>query len=88
MSNDEIKKLLITMLDEENISELRDKSSQQAFINGELDIAFDDLDMDSLASMELCIAIELELGVSIVPEQLSQLRSLKGLAQEIQILLS
>ena len=88
MNNIEIRKRMIPILDEVNISELRSVSDQQDFINGELDLAFDEMDMDSLFSMELCIAIELELGVSIVPEQLNQLRSLQGLVQKISTNLS
>ncbi|MEH6601532.1 acyl carrier protein [Pseudoalteromonas sp.] len=87
MSNDEIKKVLIRMMREVNIASLYSAGTQQAFVRGEEDIIFEDLNMDSLASMELCIAIELGLGVSIVPEQLSQLSTLDGLAHEIQRLL-
>ena len=87
MNNDEIKKVLIKMMGEVNIFSLYSAASQQAFVSGKQYTIFEDLNMDSLASMELCIAIELELGVSIVPEQLSQLSCLDGLTHEIQNLL-
>ncbi len=74
---------LITIIIDSGVYEPPSSDDQQAFINDELDIELERLDIDSLASMEICIGIELEMGVSIVPTQLSQLRTLKGLEQEI-----
>ena len=84
MNDDEIKTHLATMLEQANIRELSDGSIEKDFVKGSLDIAFDKLDMDSLARLQLCIAIEIELGVSIVPEQLCSMRSLNSLLQEIK----
>lgn len=56
-----------------------------AFVSGEADIPVERFDIDSLAAMELCIAIELNLGVEIVPGDLADVKTLGGivaLAQE------
>lgn len=39
--------------------------------------------MDSLARMELCIAIEVETGVSLTPDDLDSFRSLGALARRV-----
>ncbi len=61
---------------------------QQAFINNQLDIELDQLDIDSLSSMEICIGIELELGISITPTQLSRLKTLKSVERKIRAKIS
>ncbi|MEO8487548.1 MAG: acyl carrier protein [Betaproteobacteria bacterium] len=54
-----------------------------AFIAGTVDSALAALEMDSLAKMELCIAIEVGSGVSLAPEELERFGSLGDLAAEI-----
>lgn len=83
MNNVTLRQHLITIIIESGVYEPPSSDDQQAFINNELDIELEGLDIDSLVSMEICIGIELEMGVPIVPTQLSQLRTLKGLEQEI-----
>lgn len=50
-----------------------------AFVAGTSDIPMDRFEIDSLALMELCIAIELNLGVEIVPSDLADITSLGGI---------
>jgi acyl carrier protein len=57
--------------------------TRNAFLAGELDLRFADLGMDSLARMELCIAIEIGTGVSLAPEELDRYESLVALAEDI-----
>ena len=52
-----------------------------AFIRGDEALVSGHLDLDSLAAMELLVAIELEYGVSLGPEQLATLPSLAALAE-------
>jgi len=53
------------------------------FLDGALDATFAELELDSLARMELCIAIEVALGVSLAPEELQRYRSLDALADDL-----
>lgn len=59
-------------------------AKQSGFLAGEHDIRFEEFDIDSLASMELCIAIETELGVSIAPAELPELGSLMAVVRRVQ----
>jgi acyl carrier protein len=56
---------------------------REAFIEGTLDIELAKLDMDSLARMELCIAIEVGTGVSLAPEELERYKTLTALVAEV-----
>jgi len=56
---------------------------RQPFIDGKIDATFDELKLDSLARMELCIAIEVSLGVSLAPEELERYRSLRELVDDL-----
>ena len=59
---------------------INDVATREAFLDGSRDLRFDELAMDSLARMELCIAIEVATGVSMAPEELGHYASLRGLA--------
>jgi len=48
---------------------------RDSFLAGGLNIELARLEMDSLARMEFCIAIELSTGVTLVPPQLAELGS-------------
>ena len=60
------------------------RDTRSSFLAGEIDIAFADLEMDSLARMELCIAIELGTGVSLAPEELDRYTTLEALVRDVQ----
>ena len=62
---------------------LRDQGFEDDFIRGAVDPQLSDLGIDSLAEMELCIAIENEMGVSIIPAELGDLSTLGGLLHRI-----
>ena len=48
---------------------------RRAFLSEGLNLTLAGLDMDSLARMEFCIAIELSTGITILPSQLAELVS-------------
>jgi acyl carrier protein len=75
--------MLVEALETANIFELRNNGWAQEFLAGTRDVAFGDLDMDSLAAMELCIAIEVNAGVSILPDDLPKIGTLAGLVTRI-----
>jgi acyl carrier protein len=54
------------------------------FLDGTLDATFAELELDSLARMELCIAIEVALGVSLAPEELERYPTLDALVADIE----
>lgn len=61
-----------------------DEDQCRSFLAGELDVALDGLDMDSLARMEFCIAIELSTGVTLLPAQLADLATTQDLERRIR----
>lgn len=66
-----------------NIIGIRSHPNFQAFLEGTGDVNFGDLEMDSLARMELCISIEIGTGVEITPDQLDEIKSLAELVKRI-----
>lgn len=65
------------------VSYLTHQGRRRAFVAGERDFTIAELAMDSLARMELCIAIELCTGVSMLPEEVERHPSLGAIADEI-----
>jgi acyl carrier protein len=59
-----------------NVGGVRDPVLRQAFLDGATDIRLNELEIDSLAIMELCITVEANSGVSITPDQLQKMGSL------------
>jgi acyl carrier protein len=60
-----------------------DAEISEEFIAGKADMRIEDMQMDSLSIMELCISIELDTGVSILPEEMVQIESLEALVRVI-----
>ena len=83
MSPAEIRAMVLEGLAAAGITSLRNSGLTQSFLDGECDIAFSEIEMDSLATMELCIAIEANTGVTILPEDLQHIDSLGGLVSRI-----
>jgi hypothetical protein len=65
-----------------------DNGLRRAFLSGGANIALDRLDMDSLADMEFCIAIELSTGVTLLPAQLAGLASTDAVEECIRRMLA
>ena len=72
------------MLEDSSIFHLRDHGLERPYIDGSVDVPLESMSMDSLATMELCIAIELRYGCTVVPSDLPRLGSLNGLAARLQ----
>jgi len=53
------------------------------FLAGGSNLSLAELDLDSLSQMELCIAIELSTGVSLLPSELAELRSTEAIERRI-----
>ena len=56
---------------------------RQAFLAGS-NLRLADLDLDSLAKMEFCIAVELATGVTLLPSQLAELASTDAIERRIR----
>ena len=70
MTEQQIRERVVEALEYANVIALRDKGLAAGFLAGSADVPLDALEMDSLAEMEVCIAIEVETGIGILPEQL------------------
>jgi len=83
MKDEIIRKQLIEILKDAGVLLFPNEDRLSLFIYDGVDIVLNEFEIESLTAMEVCIGIELELGVSIVPEQLSKFDSLKQLLDEI-----
>lgn len=84
MTEHEIRKVIIEAMNYANVVGMRDQNMITLFLEGSEDIAFNQLGMDSLAKMELCIAIEDKTGVSIVPDELQKFDTLNHLVNSVR----
>lgn len=85
MTEAEIRQVISDALVYAAVPLFADSPEQADFLAGRRDIAMGEYEIDSLAAMELCIAIEANLGVEIVPGDLAEIATLGGivaLAQE------
>lgn len=57
--------------------------AETEFRDGARDVTMTELEIDSLAAMELCIAIELNAGISLTPAEVAALPSLNALVQRL-----
>ena len=72
MNEREIRLILVDGLEAGAVHQFNDVSIRESFLAGTRDLTFAELEMDSLAKMELCIAIEVGTGVSLAPEELGR----------------
>jgi acyl carrier protein len=64
---------LFEALETAGVSDRLGEARRSAFVEDAVSLKLSELDMDSLARMEFCIAIELSLGVTLLPAQLEEL---------------
>ena len=83
MSDDEIRQMLVEAIEGSTIVGLRRSGLLEAFLAGADDVSFDVLEMDSMGAMELCIAVEINTGVEVVPAELTELGSLRAVVTAI-----
>lgn len=84
MTDSEIRLGIVELLRDAGIFHLRDESRELDFVNGSFDVDLDQLRMDSLAAMELCIGLEVNWGSALVPEDLNKVRSLQSLVRFVK----
>lgn len=78
------KENIIQLLEGLAVLRAQDKTLQQQFLEGTNDLTLESLGVDSLAVMEICIALEMECGLSVSPDQLLEFGSVLELANFIQ----
>lgn len=83
MDEREVRRIIVEGLDAGGVTKLKAAKARAEFLDGVRDLRIDELGMDSLARMELCIAIELGTGVSIASRELADHRSLGALAEAV-----
>lgn len=79
----ENRKTAADLLRQASVFTLVNKNLEEPFIQGACDIEIAQLDMDSLAIMEICIALEMNHGMSIRPEDLLKVGTLGMLATKM-----
>lgn len=84
MTEADIRQVIADALVYAAVPRFRDSAEQADFVAGKRDIQLADLEIDSLAAMELCIAIETNSGVSIVPGELAEVGTLGALAKRVE----
>lgn len=84
MTDTEIRQMISIGLEQGSCFALRNNGWKEDFLAGQRDVAFAEIDIDSLAMMELCIVIEVESGVSILPEELVNFESLGAVVARVK----
>lgn len=84
MTESDIRQMISMGLEQGSCFALRNNGWKEDFLAGRRDVAFADMDIDSLAIMELCIAIEVESGVSILPDEMVQCATLGAVVEQVK----
>jgi hypothetical protein len=84
MGEGDLRQMLVDAIDGSTIVGLRRSGLMEGFLDGSSDIPFAALEMDSMGVMELCIAVEVNTGIEIVPAELVELGSLGAVVAAIQ----
>ena len=78
-----IRQAIVDGLEAGGVGQIHRAATRDPFLAGASDLTLDELEMDSLARMELCIAIEVATGVSLAPEELDRYATLVALAEDV-----
>jgi acyl carrier protein len=77
------RQMIVSALEAANLTGAGPKESIHRFLKGE-EVLLVDLNLDSLATMEFCIYLELNHGISIIPHDVHQYESLNALVNRIE----
>jgi acyl carrier protein len=84
MTGQEIRVIILDAMKYANVNTVQQQNMVSLILDGREDIALDRLEMDSLAVMELCIALEERTGVTVVPDDLERIATLNRLVRTVQ----
>ena len=74
---------VVEALEAANLAGLQTNALVSQFLAGTSDIKVSELHLDSLALMEFCIAIEVNCGISLVPDRLYEIGTLGRIADMV-----
>lgn len=83
MTKKQVRELVADAFENANVVGFQYDNRKNKFLQGEKDIQFSELDIDSLSAMEVCIAIELSTGISIVPQDFVRMDTLDNFVAEL-----
>lgn len=83
MTESEARNLVVSALTSANVPGFSGSPEEAAFLAGDQNTRIMDLQMDSLAAMEFCIALELDAGLSVSPDELRLFGTLEKLVNVI-----
>ena len=83
MDANAIRAVIVDGLEAGAVRKARQEEFRTAFLAGRIAVPMAELEMDSLARMELCIAIEVGTGVSLAPEELDRYDTLAALVDDL-----
>lgn len=84
MTNIEVRKIVVESLEYAGVLGVCNNPVLKAkLLEEENEITMQELDLDSLSKMELCIALEVNHAIEIVPEELDQFTTFNSLIQFI-----
>jgi len=76
-----IRKKIADLVSDLGANGLRSSGREEAVIDGHEDFPLDNLGIDSLGAMELCMALEVEFGLNIRPDNLASFGTIGALAE-------
>lgn len=79
-----IRELVVDALKATNVPNIVKDATLDQFILRDLKVNLSDLSLDSLATMEFCIYIEVNHNISIIPDTIHDYETLNELANDIQ----
>lgn len=77
------RRIVVEALRQASVHTIEEGDRVRRFLRGEADFSFDELELDSLARMEVCIAIEVKTGISIAPDELEPIGTVAGLVARV-----
>jgi len=83
MQKNNTRQMIVSALEAANLPGSAPKECIHKFLKSE-DVLLADLNLDSLATMEFCIYLELNHGISIIPHDVHQYESLNALVNLIE----
>ncbi len=83
MTEKEIREVIADAMNYAAVPGFKGSANETGFLAGTAEVPFSEVDLDSLAAMEVCISIETNVGISILPAELEQIGSLGGLVRRV-----
>lgn len=85
MTERQAREVLTRVLRDASVFHLRDQGLETAFIDGHYDAGFEEIALDSLAAMEVCLSLEAGWDSELVPDDLYRAGTIGGLARMLVV---